>query len=70
MKTLVSISAAKKRSFCFLNFDDGSYILCSIDLVSKFTLKKGLEVDDDTIQNITQMHMIVDKLHLIMQRIL
>jgi len=41
MKTIVSISAAKKRSFCFLNFDDGSYILCSIDLVSKFTLKKG-----------------------------
>ncbi len=55
MKTLVSISAAKKRSCCFLNFDDGSYILCSIDLVSKFTLKKGQEVDDDTIHNITQM---------------
>jgi|688.fasta_scaffold93161_2 regulatory protein len=60
MKTIVSISAAKKRSFCFLNFDDGSYILCSIDLVSKFTLKKGQELEDDTIQNIIQKQNIYD----------
>ena len=60
MKTIVSISAAKKRSFCFLNFDDGSYILCSIDLVSKFTLKKGQELDDETVQNIIQKQNIYD----------
>lgn len=57
---LVSIKLNKFKNSCFLNFDNGEYLLISIDIVLANGLKKGDLIDINLYEKLCQEQSLID----------
>jgi regulatory protein len=51
---LLSIVGIRNTSDCYLNINNGESVRCSIDLVAKYYLKKGMPISDQLMKSILQ----------------
>lgn len=44
---IISVVKARRKNYCFVNFDNGEFLLISMDLVIEFSLSKGKKLSKD-----------------------
>mgnify|MGYP001024004460 FL=1 len=57
---IVSIVKVKRADKCQVQFDNGDFFVCSMDIVLKYKLSKGFDIDDELLNELIKEQRIIE----------